>query len=462
MPSRSWEINKLVIFDLDGVLVDSRDIHYEALNRAIGKEGKEFTITREEHLLRFDGLGTSQKLKLLTELKGLPASSYEKIWNSKQRETIKMLEKIPVNETAIKIMKQLKEKGWKISVASNAIRETVLTALNSTGTLKYVSYVVSNEDVKHPKPFPEMYWRCMIAMNTIPQNTIVIEDSHVGRAGALSSGAHLYAIKNSEDLDFDDFNRYINQFSPQEKIKVPWKNKRMNILIPMAGAGSRFVQAGFTFPKPLIEIDGKPMIQKVVENINVDARFIFIVQKSHFEKYNLAQLLKILKPNCEVVVVDGITQGAACTTLLASDFINNSEPLLIANSDQLIEWNSNECLYALGADDVDGGILIFKSTHPKWSFVKIEEDGFVREVAEKNPISDNATVGIYYWKHGSDYVKYANKMIKNEIRTNNEFYVCPVYNEAILDGKKIKAIEVEKMWGLGTPEDLKYYLENRV
>jgi NDP-sugar pyrophosphorylase family protein len=234
----------------------------------------------------------------------------------------------------------------------------------------------------------------------------------------------------------------------------------MNVMIPMAGAGSRFAQAGYTFPKPLIEVANKPMIQVVVDNLNVEAHFIFIVQKEHYEKYNLKQLLNLIAPNCDIVQVDGLTEGAACTTLLAKELIDNDQPLLIANSDQFIEWNSNECLYAFTADGIDAGIVTFKATHPKWSFAKVGDDGFVTEVAEKNPISDIATVGIYYWKKGSDYVKYANQMILKNIRVNKEFYVCPVFNEAIADGKKIRAKNIEKMWGIGTPEDLKYFLEN--
>jgi dTDP-glucose pyrophosphorylase len=110
--------------------------------------------------------------------------------------------------------------------------------------------------------------------------------------------------------------------------------------------------------------------------------------------------------------------------------------------------------------NADGGIVTFKAIHPKWSFAKVNENGLVTEVAEKNPISDNATVGYYFWKHGSDFVKYAEQMISKNIRVNNEFYVCPVFNQAIEDQKEIKIFNVEKMWGLGTPEDLNYYLEN--
>jgi dTDP-glucose pyrophosphorylase len=132
----------------------------------------------------------------------------------------------------------------------------------------------------------------------------------------------------------------------------------------------------------------------------------------------------------------------------------------MANSDQFAEWDSNEFMYKMIEQKVDAGILSFESTHPKWSFVKIDENGYVTEVAEKKPISNIATVGIYYWSKGSDYVKYAEQMISKNIRVNNEFYVCPVFNEAIKDNKKIKTFNIDKMWGLGTPEDLEFFLKN--
>jgi dTDP-glucose pyrophosphorylase len=239
-----------------------------------------------------------------------------------------------------------------------------------------------------------------------------------------------------------------------------WKNEKLNVLIPMAGAGSRFEQAGYTFPKPLIEVRNKPMIQVVIENLNLDANYIYVVQKAHREKYNLDTLLNLLTPGCKIVETDGLTEGAACTALLAKEYINNDNPLFFANSDQFVEWDSNEFMYKMQETDADGGIVSFTATHPKWSFAKVDENGLVTEVAEKNPISDIATVGYYYWKHGSDFVKYAEQMIEKNIRVNNEFYVCPVFNQAIEDYKEIRTFNTTGMWGLGTPEDLKYYLEN--
>jgi HAD superfamily hydrolase (TIGR01509 family) len=455
-------MNKLVIFDLDGVMIDSREMHYETLNAALHKVTgtPEFVITREEHLSRYDGLNTTRKLQMLTADKGLPVEYYNEIWREKQEETFKLIPGCPRNSSVSWLMEQLKNRGWKVAVASNSIRETVKIALNSMNVIQYVDYFVSNEDVFNPKPFPEMYWQCMTKMKSLPKNTIIIEDSHIGREGALNSGAHLYPVKDAYDLEGTKFLEMIDNFDIKDTT-IPWRDEKLNVLIPMAGAGSRFAQAGYTFPKPLIEVNGKPMIQVVVENLNIEANYIFLVQREHYEKYNLKYLLNLIAPNCTIVQVDGITEGAACTTLLAKEFINNDAPLIMANSDQYVEWNSNECLYAFKADSIDGGILTFRATHPKWSYAKLDENGFVSEVAEKKVISDQATVGVYYWNKGSDYVKYAEQMIDKNIRTNNEFYVAPVFNEAIEDGKKIRVKQVTGMWGIGTPEDLNYFLTHK-
>jgi len=457
-------MNKLVIFDLDGVLIDSRELHYDALNNALRTVGEQYVITREEHLSKYDGLNTTRKLKMLTEQKGLPVASYDQVWQDKQEATFNLVRGFCKEYLLQTIFRQIKARGYKIGVASNSIRETVKLSLLSIGVMDEVDYFVSNEDVTRAKPYPEMYWKCMTALNSLPKNTIIIEDSHIGRQAALDSGAHLLAVENAKEVNSEHMMQRIydlmNTIEGTGKKSLPWRDSKLNVLIPMAGAGSRFAQAGYTFPKPLIEVRGKPMIQVVVENLNIEANYIFLVQKEHYDKYNLKYMLNLIAPNCKIVQVDGITEGAACTTLLAKEFIDNDAPLVMANSDQFVEWNSNECMYAFSADSIDGGILTFKATHPKWSYAKLDEYGFVSEVAEKKVISDEATVGIYYWRHGSDYVKYAEQMIKKNIRTNSEFYVCPVFNEAIGDNKKVRVKNIEKMWGIGTPEDLNYFLDN--
>ena len=321
--------------------------------------------------------------------------------------------------------------------------------------------VVSNEDVKNSKPHPEMYWKTISMMSCLPEETLIVEDSPYGLLAASRSKSHILRVKNPQEVTYTNILNKLTEIETGYNMKSPaWRDNKLNVLIPMAGAGSRFTQAGYTFPKPLIDVQGKPMIQVVAENLNIKANFIYIVQKEHREKYNLDTLLNLVTPKCKVVEVEELTEGAACTALLAKKYIDNDSPLFFANSDQFVEWDSNEFFYKMNETEADGGIVTFRATHPKWSFAKTNEQGLVTEVAEKNPISDIATVGFYYWKHGSDFVKYAEQMIENNVRVNNEFYVCPVYNEAIKDNKEIRTFDIPKMWGLGTPEDLKYYLEN--
>ena len=236
----------------------------------------------------------------------------------------------------------------------------------------------------------------------------------------------------------------------------------MKILIPMAGAGSRFAKEGYTFPKPLIDVNGKPMIQAVIENLDFNNEYIFLVRKEHMEKYDgiVDTLKRITNGRCSIVEVDGLTEGAACTALLAKDLIDTEEDLLIANSDQIVSYQPDNFKMLKALSNADGIVFTFNAVHPKWSFVKTNSRGFITEVAEKKPISDIATCGIYWYKKGSDFVKYAEEMIDKNIRVNNEFYIAPVYNEMIEDGKSLIPFYVNNMWGIGTPEDLNFYLKN--
>jgi hypothetical protein len=450
---------KLIVFDLDGVLVETKKLHYEAFNKALRDIDTKYEITLEEHLSKYDGLSTRKKLDLLGREKGLSGMEFERIWMRKQLYTSQMLRELKSDDRIINVLSKLKNDGYTIAVASNSIRDSVKITLLKLGFLEYVDFYLSNEDVKHPKPHPEIYLRSIIGASSSPKETLIIEDSIVGRKAANESGAYLMGINNPNDIIYENIINYINSINSSYR-KPKWQGGKMNVLIPMAGAGSRFEKAGYTFPKPLIDVRGKPMIQWVVDNLNVEAKYIFIVQRSHFEKYNLKETLSNFCPNNEIVQIDGITEGAACTTLLAKQYIDRDEPLIIANSDQFVEWDSDEFIYSCSASDLDANILTFNSTHPKWSFAKLNDLGFVTEVAEKKPISDLATAGIYYWRKGSDYVKYAEQMIDNNIRVNNEFYVCPVFNEAIQDNKKVRTYNIDKMWGLGTPEDLEHFLKN--
>jgi HAD superfamily hydrolase (TIGR01509 family) len=451
---------KHIIFDLDGVLIDAREMHFYALNKALEVAGAKYLISKEEHFTIYDGLPTNKKLEILTHKKGLPVNLYKTIWQKKQQYTNEYINTSVVEDNRIiNILEQLKKDGYTMSVASNSIKETVYNILNKKGFLNYFSFFLSNEDVNRPKPCAEIFLKSMIQAGVDPKECLVVEDSNIGKKAAQSSGAYLCPVLTTKDVTYERIAQSINMAN-NNKQHTKWVGGNINILIPMAGAGTRFEKAGYTFPKPLIEVKGQPMIQVVVDSLNIQGSYIFIAQKTHYEKYNLKDTLNLIAPNCSVVIADGLTEGAACTTLLAKNYINTDTPLLLANSDQYVEWDSSEFMWSMMADNVDGGILVFESAHPKWSFAKLNEQNLVCEVAEKKPISNLATVGIYFWRKGSDYVKYAEQMIQKNIRVNNEFYVCPIFNEAIKDGKKIKIFKIQndKMWGIGTPEDLNTFL----
>ena len=445
---------KLILFDLDGVLIDAKKLHYDALNLAL--EDKYF-INEDEHTNIYDGRKTKEKLNMLSMDKGLPVELHDQVYTDKQKLTLELISQLkPINEI-ISLFKELEFQNYLIGVCSNSIRRTVLTALAKTELMEYCSVILSNEDVKNSKPHPEMYWKAMSMMGVLPENTLIVEDSPPGLLAAQRSRANYIRVDDPWDVTRE---KILPNLKGKNIVKK-WKDENLNVLIPMAGAGSRFTDAGYTFPKPLIEVRGKSMIQVVVDNIGLDANYHFVVQKEHREKYNLDTMLNLIAENCKVIEVDGLTEGAACTALLAKKFINNNQPLFFANSDQWVDWDPVEFMYKMQETKSDGGIVTFEANHPKWSFAKTNNDGIVTEVAEKKPISTNATVGYYYWKHGSDFVKYAEEMIEKNIRVNNEFYVCPVYNQAIEDGKIIRISRAKAMWGLGTPEDLDYYVKNK-
>ena len=239
----------------------------------------------------------------------------------------------------------------------------------------------------------------------------------------------------------------------------------LNIVVPMAGRGSRFATAGYTVPKPLIPVGGKPMIQWVIDNVRPSRPhcFTFICLADHLREYpDVPATLRRLCPGCQIVEVAQVTEGAACTVLLAREFIDNDDPLMIANADQFVEIPIDRYLAQLDEQMADGLIMTFWADHPKWSYCRTRPDGMVAQVVEKQVVSNEATVGIYNFRHGRDYVQAADAMIAKNLRVNNEFYVAPTYNQLIEEGKRVVIAdtgrEYDGMFGLGTPGDLDFFL----
>lgn len=467
--SNDWTNINAILFDLDGVLVDSRDIHYTALNKALNFIDSSYHISIEEHLAKYDGLPTIKKLQLLTQEKGLDPNLYDTIWKHKQDVTVSVLEEcIKPNKNLRDLLIQFKNMGYQLYCCSNSIYKTLYVTLVRLNILDLFEKIYSNDMILNPKPHPQIYLKCMTDNGLVPIQTLIVEDSPIGKTAATLSGAHVCPVSNPEQVTLTHIQTYLNiglQKNKAMHIDTRWSSS-IQVVIPMAGLGSRFSMVGYEHPKPLIQINGKPMIQWVVDNLNLSgARYLFIVRKEHLdnEKWKLQEMLEKYVPGCTIIVTDCTTDGPACSVLLAEHELDPNIPLLIANSDQFLEWDANAFLYE--SKNVDGCISIFEQTDPndkKWSYVKLNDSGIVTDVREKEPISTNASTGIYYWTKAGDFIKYTKQMIAKNIRVNNEFYVCPVYNEAIDDGKIIKVSKCKKMWGLGVPADLDHFITNYI
>lgn len=240
----------------------------------------------------------------------------------------------------------------------------------------------------------------------------------------------------------------------------------LNIVIPMAGRGSRFAKEGYTLPKPLIPLRGFPMIQAVIENLRPTTphQFHFLILRDHDTSFDLANKLRSWAPGCSVIYVDDVTEGAACTVLLARDVIDSASPLMIANCDQYIDASIDA--YLADMADADGLIMTMWADDDKWSFVRRDDTGRVVEVVEKVVVSDEATVGIYNFARGADFVRYADAMIAADERVNGEFYVAPVYTMLAQAGGEVRCHSIGKvgagMHGIGVPDDLKSFEQSPV
>jgi len=271
---------------------------------------------------------------------------------------------------------------------------------------------------------------------------------------------------------------YASLFSPQEIHRfeeamsrraidtLPQSShSKLNLLIPAAGDGTRFAKQGWTVPKPLIEINGVLMLELVLANLNLaNSNSILLLRSEHLNGFP-SQKLRLAKSSTTIVEVAHLTEGSVCTVLLARALIDFEAPLLVANSDQIVDFDCNSFVNDCQKRNLDGSILVFKdaSRDVKWSFVRVNANGLVQEVAEKQPISDLATVGIYYFSKGSDFVSAALDMIVRNDRVNGEFYTCPVYNYMIANGARIGVYEIpfEAMHGIGTPDDLEQFIALR-
>jgi HAD superfamily hydrolase (TIGR01509 family) len=459
---------KAVFFDMDGVLFDGREWHQDAFLTALVRVRVDLAVTESYHRKYLDGLSTKQKLATFCDL--TPAERDE-ISDLKQLYTEIFLEDRlkPITHLR-KVFDELKRRGLRILCVSNSIYKTVQIVLSKLNILQYFDGVFSNEDAKNPKPSPELYLRACIRENLSPAEVLILEDSHLGRTAAYLSCANVLPIVDSTDTTVERITEVLDGRTP--------KSPEVNIVIPMAGLGSRFSKVGYTDPKPFIPVFNRPMIRWVIENMMPSATqygntlvpapatpvFHFIIRSEHATRAAVLETIcNELGVKWTITTVDQLTEGSACTVLLAKQHINSDTPLVIVNSDQWLDWEVNEFYRALLNPTYDGIISVFKQSDAndiKWSYSKTCDDTpLVCRVDEKKYISEWATTGIYGWRRGSDFIQSAEEMIAKNIRTNNEFYTCPAYNELIGRGGKVRNLECRRLWGLGVPEDLERFLK---
>jgi HAD superfamily hydrolase (TIGR01509 family) len=425
-------MTKAVIFDLDGVLSHTPDLHYKAFNAALAHHNHE-PISLEEHHTVFDGLSTKQKLEMLD------VSQPTNVWKTKQVKTLEMLDSTVLPSPRLaNLIRSLKKAGYKIGCASNCVRQSQLKILSLLGIVHLFDCLMCNEDVVHPKPDPSIYILCMDRLGVKAADTIIVEDSPVGiKAAKGANPGRLVEVTCPDDVTLE---------SVIPGIEMPY------LIVPMAGRGSRFAEAGFKERKPFISVRGKPMIRRVHENIGVpESKTVFVCLMEDVGRIHR------MFPNAMIAAVPEVTQGTAITVLEGIKMLPDEAdvPVMTANSDQLVEWDLGEFLIA--SKNLHGNILTFETENdPKWSYAATDGKGWVTKVEEKNPISTHATVGIYWWASAQQLKSNIDAMIAAEDRTNGEFYLCPSYNY-MTETFHVGTHSCQRFDGLGTPEDLLTY-----
>jgi len=431
------------------------------------------TLTEAYHDTHLNGLSTLQKLDYLVLNRIITTEHIPKIIRLKQSITETMIHSLLFDYTdrIQNILSHLTE--YKLFCVTNSIRKTCHLVLDKMNIRSYFTGIITNESVSTPKPSPSIYEYVFSTYDLKPEECLILEDSVHGRTAAYATKAHVLPIVDTQDVTLQKIQQCIRSLSIPTSLPA---KQRVNIVIPMAGRGSRFAEKGYSIPKPFIPVFGKPMIQWVIENVlptnetygnrlvqtTIQPVFHFVVQEEHLTQYNLDTICKELSIEYTITKINTITDGPACTVLLTKDFINSDTPLIVINSDQYLEFDINNFYRCLLNPGYDGCINTFYQPNEsdiKWSYAKIDKNGYVTHVAEKKYISDLATTGLYGWKQGADFVRSAEQMISENKRVNNEFYVCPSYEYIIQSGGKVRTFSCNKLWGLGVPEDLEKFLQ---
>lgn len=436
-----------ILFDLDGVLADTFDIQIESTLEAFLKV-KGYKLSGKYHNLIGSTITTLKKLSILKNDNIINDNEINLIYKLKKEIADTKFNNIKPDKDKICLFNYLKEKNCNIAVVTNGNKNSAKLILSKIGVLDKIDLLIANEDVINKKPHPEPYVRAISHFGGELNNYIIFEDSEVGIQSAKGTGVFVHKVNNYKDVNIPTINR-INGI------------KNINILIPMAGLGSRFSKRGFKKIKPLIEVAGVPMIKKAIDSLNIYGNYIFIVRCNE----NINELKKYLleyKPGCKIVDVAHLTEGSASSCYLAKELINNDNELIITNCDQYLEWESENFLKETRDQNLDCCVLTYKSSSNKNSFIKVNEINNAEMIREKEVISDNALVGVHYFKKGSFFIESYEEIFNNKIKFKSEYYVSTVCDNMIKKDYKVGHIgmgKTERYHSLGTPEDYFKFLK---
>ena len=433
------------LFDLDGVLVDTTNIQISSTIEAIHSIYDNINNNSIINNIISSTITTRDKLKKLCELELIKNEDIEKIYILKKHIANKHFNNLKPDYEKIELFKYLKENNCKIGIVTNGNKKSSTIILKKIGIYDFIDLHISNEDVENTKPHSEPYIKAICNFGGDLKDYIIFEDSETGLISARGTGVRVQEVLNYKDINLDNILELIYN---------------INILIPMAGLGNRFKKRGFKTIKPLIDVNGKTMIRTSIDSLNILGRYIFIIRDTEYTEKLKLELLRI-KPHCKIIVIDYLTEGSASSCYLAKEYINNDKELIITNCDQFLEWDPKNFLKL--SKNYDCNVLTYNSNEPKNSFVKVNDSGKVEQILEKTPISNNALVGVHYFKKGSMFVDNCEIIKEKNIKIKGEYYLSTVCNQMINDFKVgyTPLRDGEYYHSLGTPTDYFLFLKNR-
>ena len=461
---------QLVVFDLDGVLVDSRELHYEALNLAIEQcAGARYVITRQEHESFYDGLSTNQKLRHMTLAKDLPIEAHKPVWQRKQELTeVLVRERLRPLPHITALVTTLKRLGFPVAVASNCIKSSVQSILDTIGLLPHVDAFFSNEDVARAKPAPDIYARACAAFCVAPANALVVEDTVKGFEAAVTAGCNLLKVVTPADTNLSRVLRAMQELD----VEPP----PVTVIVPLAGFSSQAWLAGpeslpNEVPIFLADAHGVSVLEAAVASIasqRFRMRFIFVVKEEQCAQFKLDSLcVKAAGYHpASVLKVKGDTLGALVSALEARPLLEPGAPLLLFDGAHCISWGEGSSVDDLLGGSHDGGMTTHFSTDPRWSYVRTNfrtsesSPVFITEVHEKVGVSNTAATGLYFWRRASDFLSAADELLASNARTRGWFFLAPTFNLAISRGAKIEAVPVKTSWSLRSAQEVASFVNN--